>query len=552
MTLEEALVIVDAVLDQESLSNVQELVFRQAWEGKTYLEIAENSGYNPRYLGDAGFKLWQLLSQALGQKVTKNNFRSVLRQYFQGGAHGTSPALLAPPTSSQQNEVIQELKAFPPENFKEANHHYQDWGDALDVSVFHGRAKELITLEQWVIQDHCRLIAVLGLGGIGKTALVAKLAERVQGHFEYVFWRSLRNAPPVEEVLTELLGFLSNGATNEFKTIDGGVLQLLGYLRTQRCLLILDNIESILQSGVSTGHYQKGYEGYGQLLRCVGETSHQSCLLLTSREKPSEFAVKEGKTLPIRSLQLAGLQETEAWKLLEVKDSFFQSETGWRKLIDYYAGNPLALKVIATAIQDLFEGDVLKFLEYFKQGSLVFNSIRGLLDQQFNRLSNLEKQIMYCLAVNRQPTSPIALEADTLPSISKVKLLEALKSLLRRSLVEKSSAGFTQQPVVMEYTTEKLTEQVCQEIATEQVSLLNSQALLKAEAADYIRDAQARLIIKPTIACLHNRLGSKKHVEHQLTQTLSSLGTQLLQPGYACSNILSLLHHLRSDLSEGY
>lgn len=84
MTLEEALAIVDTALDQESLSNVQELVFRQAWEGKTYLEIAENSGYNPRYLGDTGFKLWQLLSQALGEKVTKNNFRSVLRQHFQG------------------------------------------------------------------------------------------------------------------------------------------------------------------------------------------------------------------------------------------------------------------------------------------------------------------------------------------------------------------------------------------------------------------------------------------------------------------------------------
>jgi len=550
MTIEEALVFIDTALGQETLSNVQELVFRQAWEGKTYVEIAVNSGYNPRYLGDIGFKLWQLLSQALGEKVTKNNFRSVLRQYFQDGAHGSSP-LLTPPTSiSQQNEPIQALKVSPPENSKKATRHYQDWGDALDVSVFHGRGRELITLEEWVVQDHCRLIAVLGMGGIGKTALVAKLAEQVQGHFEYVFWRSLRNAPPFEEVLTELLKFLAN-ETSEFKTIDGGVLQLLGYLRTHRCLLILDNIESILEGGVSAGQYQEGYEAYGLLLRCVGETSHQSCLLLTSREKPSGFAVKEGKALPIRSLQLGGLQETEGMKLLEVKGSFYESEAGWRKLINYYAGNPLALRVIATAIQDVFEGDVSKLLKYLKQGSLVFNGIRGLLDQQFNRLSNLEKQIMYCLAVNRQPTSPIALEADTLPSISKVKFLEALESLLRRSLVEKSSAGFTQQPVVMEYTTEKLTEQVCQEIATEQVSLLNSQALLKVQAADYIRDEQVRLIIKPTIACLHNRLGSKRHVEHQLTQTLSSLGTQLLQPGYACSNILSLLNHLRRDLTEG-
>lgn len=390
------------------------------------------------------------------------------------------------------------------------------------------------------------------MGGMGKTALVAKLAEQVQGYFEYVFWRSLRNAPPVEEVLIELIRFLLSEETNKFKTVDRGILTLLGFLRTHRCLLILDNIESILKGSVSAGHYQAGYEGYGQLLRCVGETSHQSCLLLTSREKPSELAAKEGKTLPIRSLQLAGLQETEARKLLEVKDSFSQSETRWCKLIKYYAGNPLTLKLVAPTIRDLFEGDVSKFVDYLKQGSLVFNGIRGLFDQQFNRLSNLEKQIMYWLAVNRQPTSPIELETDTLPSISKLKVLEALESLLRRSLIEKNSAGFTQQPIVMEYTTEQLTEQVCHEIATQQVTLLNSQALLKAQAVDYIRDAQVRLIVKPTIACLHNRLGGKRNVEHQLGQILSTQRTQLLQPGYASSNILSLLYHLRTNLTDGF
>ncbi|BAZ10952.1 WD-repeat protein [Calothrix sp. NIES-4071] len=59
------------------------------------------------------------------------------------------------------------------------NECHVDWGEAVDVSVFYGRAQELATLEEWIINDNCRLIVLLGMGGIGKTSLSVKLAQKL-------------------------------------------------------------------------------------------------------------------------------------------------------------------------------------------------------------------------------------------------------------------------------------------------------------------------------------------------------------------------------------
>ena len=81
MTIEDALNIVDSVLENKSLSTIQEAIFRQTWEGKTYSEIAEKAGYDAAYIRDVGYKLWQLLSGAFGDRVTKNNLQVVLRRH---------------------------------------------------------------------------------------------------------------------------------------------------------------------------------------------------------------------------------------------------------------------------------------------------------------------------------------------------------------------------------------------------------------------------------------------------------------------------------------
>jgi hypothetical protein len=123
MNLEESLDILDKILKEESLNDVQELVFRQTWDGKTYAEIAEETNYDPDYIKYVGYQLWQMLSHATEEKVTKSNFKSVLRRKLpQAPVSIDSPPL-----------VIEGSPGFSKRQC------LKDWGEAVDVSTFYGR-----------------------------------------------------------------------------------------------------------------------------------------------------------------------------------------------------------------------------------------------------------------------------------------------------------------------------------------------------------------------------------------------------------------------------
>ncbi|MFS0519153.1 NB-ARC domain-containing protein [Nostoc sp. UIC 10607] len=434
-----------------------------------------------------------------------------------------------------------------------------DLGEAIFNSVFYGRTEELATLEQWILHEHCRLVTLLGIGGIGKTTLSVKFAQQIQDNFEYVIWRSLREAPPVKIILSNLIQFLSDEQETEgnlSESFSERVSRLLYYLQNHRCLVILDNAESILRSGSRAGLYREGYEEYGELLRRVGEATHQSCLVLTSREKPKEVALLEGEALPVRSLLVSGLKVGEGQEILKLK-GLSAAEDEWKVMIERYGGNPLALKIVATTIQDVFDGNVTGFLQ---QDTAVFGDIRDILEQQFERLSDLEKNIMYWLAINRESITLSELRDDIISPVPQAKLLEAVESLGRRSLIEKATPTliektgslFTLQPVVMEYVTSSLIENVCEEIVTQNIDLFRCHALMKATGKDYIKDTQLRLIIKSVIDGLLNVLRSKRNIENKLTQLLVKLReTSPLESGYTAGNILNLLSNLETDLS-GY
>ncbi len=443
----------------------------------------------------------------------------------------------------------------------------ENWGEAVDINGFQGREKEISELNGWIVHRECRLIAVLGLGGIGKTILAAKIVEQVRNNFDYIIWRSLRNSPQLNDILTEILQFLRNENRIDFYLENDNhnkkILYLIDVLRKHRCLIILDNVESLFSSSKGKEHelvgkYQDGYQNYGDFFQKVGETSHKSCLLLTSREKPLEVAILEGKKLPVKVLQLTGLNFKDAKAILHDKgftDSIC-SEEELRELVKLYSGNPLALKIVATTLYDLFNNNVAEFLKQIDQKTAVYGNIRTLLEEQFNRLSELEKQLMYWFAINRDSVSLAHMKKDLIVQ-DNIRILEAVESLLRRSLIEKAvDAGvgrFSLQSVVADYITKMLIFQAAEEIIGAcDFKILNEYPLIKARSLDYFRQRQERSILEPLKKQLLEYFGSEKELEYRLTKILE----QLRQPrastskGYAAGNIINLLRHLQINKSQ--
>lgn len=325
-----------------------------------------------------------------------------------------------------------------------------DWGDAPDISVFYGRTKELDTLKQWIGKQGCRLVTLLGMGGIGKTTLAAKLAQEIQGEFDYVIWRSLRYAPSLNSLLVKLIQFLSNNQPcNLQEDTPTLISRFTECLRQHRCLVILDDAQMLMRSRTQAGQYRREYEDYRELLVAVGRERHQSCLVINSWEKPLHMELLEQETSSVCSLKLKGLSQQEAQEIL-INNNLLGKEEEWNQLISLYRGNPLALNTVVATIREFFDSNVSIFLSW--KTTIVADSLQAKLVEHLDRLDDSEMKIIKYIARNHKPILRENLRND-IHLGSDSKLINALKSLERRSIIEKNTdkgqTFFTLPPIVI-------------------------------------------------------------------------------------------------------
>ena len=439
---------------REHLTSLQKEVLKGTLNGKKYPQIADDCQRHPDHIKQVGTKLWKLLSDILGKNIKKSNARSILEKFHFSHISNTGNDFVninsnhinicgenkqspTPKNKSSPTLIDQNQNNTNPEN-------YYDLSEAPDLYPLCDRHSEVTTLKQLILQNHSRIITILGLTGIGKSTLTVELIAQIKNKFDYIIWRNIDNYSSCESLQINILKFLSQtDFTSQKKekisnsqTINN---QLIDYLRKYRCLLIFDNLQEIFASGKLAGTYLQEHENYGKFFQQIATLSHQSCLLLLSQEKPKIISTNNH----CHTLKIDGLGKSAVAIL---KDINLTDEEQSLELINLYSGNPLWLNIIADAVEDLFNGNIAQILSC---PSIYLGDLEPILDKYFQRLSELEKQVILWMAsqetavdiYNTSPDFPL-LHSD---------LWKGIQSLKRRCLVIKQDNLFALLAVLKQY-----------------------------------------------------------------------------------------------------
>jgi WD40 repeat protein len=423
-----------------------------------------------------------------------------------------------------------------------------DLAQAPAVERLFGRDPELATL-QTALSEGCRLLIISARGGMGKTTLAARLAGIVADDYEVVIWRSVYNCQPLVALLRDVLGVLA--PSHRFDpdvTAPEMLAHVLVQLRGRRCLLILDNLESLLR-GDGSGCFLPLYLDYADLLSLVVREDHASSVLITTREVPREVAVASDV---VRLMRLTGLDADASSALIQSRHLATSMHDGAR-VAEVYGGNPLELMIAAESIRTLYRGSVEAFLA---DGVATVGDTFGLLARQVSRLDALASAALTWLAIRREPVTVDELVERIAPApASKRLVVDALATLVDRSLAFVPAPGrFTTQPVIAEFVVEDLLAALHQEILDGRPDRAIRFALKEASAKDYIRSAQERILVQPLADRLQDSMTANAR-DMRFRALLDRLrqggGQSRLSNGYGAANILHLALATAVDLT-GY
>ncbi|TAD87310.1 MAG: ATPase, partial [Oscillatoriales cyanobacterium] len=172
MNLKEVLKMADEMVFAKTgqhLDNLQEVILRGTMQGEKYTKIAEEIHCNESYVRQVGSQLWQILSEELGEDVSKTNFRSAMERLQNSnilnfaqdvvvkGSFNTCGEARHPPDITNQHPPNLETS-----NTKQTKTLHQDLSEMPELGDFFDRTSELQTLTTWILQQNSRLITLTG------------------------------------------------------------------------------------------------------------------------------------------------------------------------------------------------------------------------------------------------------------------------------------------------------------------------------------------------------------------------------------------------------
>lgn len=322
-----------------------------------------------------------------------------------------------------------------------------------------GRERQVEQLSQLLRDPQCRLLTLVGAGGIGKTRLAIETASNTQTVFtDGVYFVPLASANSIRlvvPVIADSVGFVFHPASRaDPKT------QLFGYLKEKHALLLADNLEQLLT--------EPGIELLAELL----SNASQVKLLATSRESlglQEEWAFQvQGLPIPDNLSAEGSAQNTSVELFLQRARRAHVGFNATRedypvivRICQLVDGNPLGIELAAAWVRTLSCDEIAKEIERGLDFLRVsardlpprHRSMRAVFDHSWKLLTEEEQRVLSRLSVfrggfRREAAEQVA-EA-TLPVLS---------TLVTKSLIHRSGAGrYDLHELIRQYAAERFTE----------------------------------------------------------------------------------------------